>query len=251
MNMGKLEGKTALITGGNSGIGLATAKLFAHEGADVFITGRRQEALNAAVAEIGSRAIGVQGDVSNLNDLDRLVAAIKAKGVFLDILFANAGGGTLAPIADVTEEHYYQIFDTNVKGVVFTVQKLLPLIKDGGSIILNSSIAGSMGMDSFSMYSGAKAAVRNFARGWANDLKSRRIRVNAISPGVVITPGYSGLGMNDDQIKEYAAQSATKTPSGRTGDPEEIAKAVLFLASDDSSFVNAENLIVDGGFSLV
>jgi NAD(P)-dependent dehydrogenase (short-subunit alcohol dehydrogenase family) len=232
------------------GLGIATAKLFAHEGADVFITGRRQEALNAAVAEIGPRAMGVQGDVSNLNDLDRLVVAIKAKGVALDILFANAGG-TLAPIADVTEEHYHQIFDTNVKGVVFTVQKLLPLIKDGGSIILNSSIAGSMGMDSFSMYSGAKAAIRNFARGWANDLKSRRIRVNAISPGVVITPGYSGLGMNDNQIKEYAAQSATKTPSGRTGEPEEIAKAVLFLASNDSSFVNAENLVVDGGFSLV
>jgi NAD(P)-dependent dehydrogenase (short-subunit alcohol dehydrogenase family) len=169
----------------------------------------------------------------------------------LDIVFANAGAGTLASIAEVSEEHYHEIFDTNVKGVVFTVQKLLPLIKDGGSIILNSSIAGSMGMDSFSMYSGAKAAVRNFARGWANDLKSRRIRVNTISPGVVITPGYSGLGMNDDQIKEYAAQSATKTPSGRTGEPEEIAKAVLFLASDDSSFVNAENLVVDGGFSLV
>jgi NAD(P)-dependent dehydrogenase (short-subunit alcohol dehydrogenase family) len=251
MNMGKLEGKTALITGGNSGIGLATARLFAHEGADVFITGRRQDALNIAVAQIGPKGTGVQGDVSNLSDLDRLVAAIKAKGVSLDIVFANAGAGTLASIAEVSEEHYHEIFDTNVKGVVFTVQKLLPLIKDGGSIILNSSIAGSMGMDSFSMYSGAKAAVRNFARGWANDLKSRRIRVNAISPGVVITPGYSGLGMNDDQIKEYAAQSATKTPSGRTGEPEEIAKAVLFLASDDSSFVNAENLVVDGGFSLV
>jgi NAD(P)-dependent dehydrogenase (short-subunit alcohol dehydrogenase family) len=246
-----LKERPLSLRGGNSGIGLATAKLFAHESADVFITGRRQEALNTAVAEIGSRAIGVQGDVSNLNDLDRLVVAIKAKGASLDILFANAGSGTLAPIADVTEEHYHQIFDTNVKGVVFTVQKVLPLIKDGGSIILNSSIAGSMGMDSFSMYSGAKAAIRNFARGWANDLKSRRIRVNAISPGVVITPGYSGLGMNDDQIKEYSAQSATKTPSGRTGEPEEIAKAVLFLASDDSSFVNAENLIVDGGFSLV
>jgi NAD(P)-dependent dehydrogenase (short-subunit alcohol dehydrogenase family) len=227
-----------------------TAKLFPHESADVFITGRRQDALNIAVAEIGPKAIGVQGDVSNLKDLDRLLAAIKAKDVSLNIVFANAGAGTLVPIAEVTE-HYHEIFDTHVKGVVFTIQKLLPLTKDGGSIILNSSIAGCMGMESCSMYSGAKAAIRNFARGWANHLKSRRIRVNAISPGVVITPGYSGLGMNDDQIKEYAAQSATKAPSGRTAEPEEIAKAVLFLAWNDSSSVNAENLVVDGGFSLI
>jgi len=249
--MGKLTGKTAVVTGGNSGIGLATAKLFAQEGAQVFITGRRQEALNAAVKEIGHAATGIQGDVSNLGDLARLAEGLKAKGVVLDIIFANAGSGTFAPIADVSEEHYHKIFDTNVKGVVFTVQKLLPLMKDGGSIILNSSITESKGMDSFSMYSGAKAAVRNFARGWAADLKPRRIRVNAVSPGVVITPGYSAIGMNDDQIKEYAAASAANTPSGRTGEPEEIAKAVLFLASDESSFVNAENLVVDGGFSLV
>jgi NAD(P)-dependent dehydrogenase (short-subunit alcohol dehydrogenase family) len=249
--MGKLTGKTAVVTGGNSGIGLATAKLFAQEGAQVFITGRRQEALNAAVKEIGHAATGIQGDVSNLGDLARLAEGLTAKGVVLDIIFANAGSGTFAPIADVSEEHYHKIFDTNVKGFVFTVQKLLPLMKDGGSIILNSSITESKGMDSFSMYSGAKAAVRNFARGWAADLKPRRIRVNAVSPGVVITPGYSAIGMNDDQIKEYAAASAAKTPSGRTGEPEEIAKAVLFLASDESSFVNAENLVVDGGFSLV
>jgi len=249
--MSKLSGKTAVITGGNSGIGLATAKLFAREGARVFITGRRQEALTKAVQEIGTNAVGIQGDVSNLGDLSRLAQELKEKGVALDIIFANAGSGTVLSIADVTEEHYHRIFDTNVKGVVFTVQKLLPLMKDGGSIILNSSITESKGMESFSMYSGAKAAVRNFARGWATDLKERRIRVNAISPGVVITPGYSGLGMNDEQIKEYAAASSAKTPAGRTGEPEEIAKAVLFLASDESSFVNAENLVVDGGFSLV
>jgi NAD(P)-dependent dehydrogenase (short-subunit alcohol dehydrogenase family) len=249
--MGKLSGKTAVITGGNSGIGLATAKLFAREGARVFITGRRQEALTKAVQEIGTNAVGIQGDVSNLGDLSRLAQELKEKGVALDIVFANAGSGTVLSIADVTEEHYHQIFDTNVKGVVFTVQKLLPLMNDGGSIILNSSITESKGMESFSMYSGAKAAVRNFARGWATDLKDRKIRVNAISPGVVITPGYSGLGMNDEQIKEYATASSAKTPAGRTGEPEEIAKAVLFLASDESSFVNAENLVVDGGFSLV
>jgi NAD(P)-dependent dehydrogenase (short-subunit alcohol dehydrogenase family) len=249
--MGKLDGKTALITGGNSGIGLAAAKLFAKEGAYVFITGRRQEPLDKAVAEIGPNAAGIQGDVSKLEDLDRLVIAIKATGRAIDIVFANAGAGTMASIADVTEEHYNQVFDTNVKGVVFTVQKTLPLMNDGGSIILNASISESKGMESFSMYSGSKAAIRNFARGWANDLKSRRIRVNAISPGVVITPGYSGLGMNDEQIKAYAEQQSARTPSGRTGEPEEIGKAALFLASDDSSFVNAENLIVDGGFSLV
>jgi NAD(P)-dependent dehydrogenase (short-subunit alcohol dehydrogenase family) len=249
--MGKLSGKTAVITGGNSGIGLATAKLFVQEGAQVFITGRRQEALTKAIQEIGPNAVGIQGDVSNLGDLARLAQELKEKGVALDIVFANAGSGTVLSIAEVTEEHYHQIFDTNVKGVVFTVQKLLPLMKDGGSIILNSSITESKGMESFSMYSGAKAAVRNFARGWATDLKDRKIRVNAISPGVVITPGYSGLGMNDEQIKEYAAASSAKTPAGRTGEPEEIAKAVLFLASDESSFVNAENLVVDGGFSLV
>jgi len=244
--MGRLSGKTALITGGNSGIGLATAKLMAQEGAKVFITGRRQEALTSALNEIGPLGVGIQGDVSKIADLTRLAAELTA-----DILFANAGAGTVLPIADVTEEHYYQIFDTNVKGVVFTVQKLLPIMNDGGSIILNSSITESKGMEAFSMYSASKAAVRNFARGWANDLKPRKIRVNAISPGVVITPGYNGLGMNDDQIKEYAAQSSARTPAGRTGQPEEIAKAVLFLGSDESSFVNAENLIVDGGFSLV
>lgn len=249
--MGRLSGKTAVITGGNSGIGLATAKLFAQEGAQVFITGRRQEALTTALKEIGANAKGIQGDVSKLDDLTRLAGELKAQGVKLDILFANAGSGTVVPIGDVSEEHYHQIFDTNVKGVVFTVQRLLPLMKESGSIILNASITESKGMEAFSMYSGAKAAVRNFARGWATDLKARRIRVNAISPGVVITPGYSGLGMNDEQIKEYAAAASEKTPAGRTGEPEEIAKAVLFLASDESSFVNAENLVVDGGFSLV
>jgi NAD(P)-dependent dehydrogenase (short-subunit alcohol dehydrogenase family) len=249
--MGELSGKTAVITGGNSGIGLATAKLFVQQGAKVFITGRRQEALTEAVKEIGQGATGIQGDVSNLADIDRLALGLRAAGITLDIIFANAGAVSIASIAEVSEEHYHQIFDTNVKGVVFTVQKLLPLMNDGGSIILNSSITESKGMEALSMYSGAKAAVRNFARGWANDLKTRKIRVNAISPGVVITPGYSGLGMNDDQVKEYAAQSSAKTPSGRTGQPEEIARAVLFLASDSGSFVNAENLVVDGGLSLV
>ncbi|GAA3766837.1 SDR family oxidoreductase [Terriglobus aquaticus] len=249
--MGRLSGKTALITGGNSGIGLATAKLMAQEGAKVFITGRRQGALTDALKEIGPLGVGIQGDVSKIGDLTRLAAELTAEKVKLDILFANAGAGTVLPIADVTEEHYYQIFDTNVKGVVFTVQKLLPVMNDGGSIVLNSSITESQGMEAFSMYSASKAAVRNLARGWASDLKPRKIRVNAVSPGVVITPGYSGLGMNDEQIKEYAKQSSAKTPAGRTGQPEEIAKAVLFLASDESSFVNAENLVVDGGLSLV
>jgi NAD(P)-dependent dehydrogenase (short-subunit alcohol dehydrogenase family) len=244
---GKLEGKIALVTGGSSGIGFATAQRFVKEGAHVYITARRQRELDEAVKTIGRNVTGIQADVSNPTDLDRLYAQIKREKGKLDTIFANAGGGTSLPLGAITVEQYNDTFDTNVKGVIFTVQKALPLLQDAGTIVLNASITGSKGMGAFSVYAASKAAVRNLARGWATDLKDRKIRVNAVSPGVVVTPGYKTAGMTDEQIQGFAAQMATTIPLGRTGEADEIAKAVLFLASDDSSFVNAAELVVDGG----
>jgi NAD(P)-dependent dehydrogenase (short-subunit alcohol dehydrogenase family) len=244
---GKFEGKVAVITGGNSGIGLATAKRFVAEGAYVFITGRRQPQLDAAVKEIGKNVTAVQGDVAKLADLDRLYDLVRAKTSRIDILFANAGTAELASLSEITEEHFDKIFNTNVKGLLFTVQKALPLIPDGGSIILNASIVASTGNPAFSVYSATKAAVRSFARTWILDLKERKIRVNAISPGPINTPGLDGLGQTagvGDQLKEGLIASV---PMGRIGTSDEIAKAVVFLASDDSSFVTGAELFVDGG----
>src|ERR1700732_3691658 len=246
--MGKLEGKIALITGGNSGIGFATATEFVNEGAYVFITGRRDAELAAAVKEIGRNLTGIQGDVSNLGDLDRLFAQIKREKGKLDIVFANAGVAKFAPFGMITEEVYDAIFDINVKGLLFTVQKALPLMPNGASIILNASIVSSKGLPAFSVYSATKAAVRSFARTWSVDLKDRKIRVNAISPGIVPTPGYNtSLGMTQEQVDEFVQSSIGNIPLGRPGTTDEIAKAVSFLASDDSSYVTGIELFVDGG----
>ena len=249
--MGKLDNKVALVTGGNSGIGLATAKRFVAEGAHVFITGRRQKELDEAVKEIGGNVTGVQGDVSKLADLDRLFDTIKKQKGRLDTVFVNAGIAQVAPIGSISEEHYDQIFNTNVKGVVFTVQKALPLMGSGSTIVLNASIVASKGFAALSIYSGTKAAVRNFARGWAVDLKDRKIRVNVVSPGVVITPGLSTLGLTKEQEKGFIEGMVAVTPQGRTGTPDDIAKAVTFLASDESSYVNGAELFVDGGMAQI
>jgi NAD(P)-dependent dehydrogenase (short-subunit alcohol dehydrogenase family) len=249
--MGKLDNKVALVTGGTSGIGLATAKRFAAEGAQVYITGRRQKELDAAAREIGKGVVGVQGDVSNLADLDRLMETIKKQKGRLDTLFANAGGGAFGPMGMVTEEHYEQIFNNNVKGTVFTVQKAIPLMPEGSTIVLMASVAGVKGMPAFSLYSGAKAAVRNFARGWSVDLKDKRIRVNAVSPGLIPTPGYNTMGLTNEQIDGFVASMLPSIPQNRAGTPDDVAKAVLFLASDDSSYVNGAELFVDGGMAQI
>jgi len=238
--MSKLEGKIAVITGGSSGIGLATAKLFVNEGAYVFITGRRQKELDDAVKEIGSNVTGIQGDVSQLHDLDRIYETVRAKGR-IDIVFANAGVIDFAPLGTITEEHFDKIFDINVKGTLFTVQKALPLLNDGGSIILSSSVAGSKGNPGSGVYGASKAALRNFVRGWALELKDRGIRSNVVSPGPIETPPVAGLP------PERAAQLISTIPMGRMGKDDEVAKAVLFLASDDSSYVTGIELFVDGG----
>ena len=247
----KLAHKIALVTGGSSGIGFATAMRFAAEGAFVFITGRRRAELDAAVSSIGVNAFGLQGDVSRLDDLDRIYAAIAEKSGRLDVLFANAGGGAIAPLGQITEEHFDKTFDTNVRGLLFTVQKALPLMPKGASIILNASTAGTLGTPAFSVYSATKAAVRSFARNWMLDLKDRGIRVNAVSPGVVPTPGYDLLGLTKEQVEGFIDVQVLTIPSGRVGTPDEIAKAVVFLASDDSSFVNGIELFVDGGMAQV
>jgi NAD(P)-dependent dehydrogenase (short-subunit alcohol dehydrogenase family) len=250
-DMGKLEGKIALVTGGNSGIGLATAKRFVSEGAYVFITGRRTEELAAAVKEIGKNVTGVQGDVSKLADLDRLFAQIKREKGKLDIVFANAGVAKYARLGSITEELFDSIFNTNVKGLLFTVQKALPLVPDGASIILNASIVGSKGLPTNSVYSATKAAVRSFARTWTTDLKDRRIRVNAVSPGSTDTPGARDLLASSEVGEQRKKMIATVTPLGRIGTPDEIAKAVVFLACDDSSYVTGIELFVDGGLAQV
>ena len=249
--MGKLDGKIALVTGGNSGIGLATAKRFVNEGAYAFITGRRDTELAAAAKEIGRNVTGVQGDVANLADLDRLFAQIKREKGKLDIVFANAGVAKYAPFGEITEEFYDSIFDINVKGLLFTVQKALPLLPDGASIILNASIVGSKGLSSNSVYSATKAAVRSFARTWTTDLKPRRIRVNAVSPGSIDTPGLSDLLASSEAGEQRRKMITSVVPLGRLGTPDEIAKAVVFLASDDSSYVTGTELFVDGGFAQV
>ncbi len=242
----KLEGKVALVTGGTTGIGLASAQDFAAQGATVFITGRRQTELDAAVRLIGANATGIRGDIASMADLDHVFAEIKAKAGHLDILFANAGGGDMMPLSAVTEEHFDRIFSSNVKGTLFTVQKALPLLKDGGSIILTSSTTSVKGTENFSVYSASKAAVRNFARTWLLELKPRNIRVNAISPGAIRTPGLAGLVPPEHQ-EGLLTHLATMVPIGRLGQPSEIAKAATFLASDDSSFINGIELFVDGG----
>jgi NAD(P)-dependent dehydrogenase (short-subunit alcohol dehydrogenase family) len=245
---GKLSGKVALVTGGSSGIGLATAMQFVAEGAHVFITGRRQSELDAAVSAIGRNVTAVQSDVSKLGDLDRLYATIREQKGRLDVLFANAGGGAFVALEEVTEEHFDKYFGINVKGTLFTVQKALPLMVAGGAIVLNSSMVSIKGVPGFGVYAATKAAMRSFARTWVVDLKGRTIRVNVVSPGTVVTPAYkSELGLTDEQIDGFVAQAAATTPLGRAGTPDEIAKAVVFLASDDSSFVNGVELFVDGG----
>lgn len=251
MNKGKLDGKVALVTGGNSGMGLATARLFAQEGATVIVTGRRQKEVDEAVASIGSSAEGVQGDISNFADLDRLRNHIATKHGRLDVLFANAGFGAMVPLGKVTEEQFDQEFDVNVKGTFFTVQKLLDLIPDGGSIILNGSIASHKGMPAFTVYSATKAALRSFARTWTTDLKDRKIRVNVLSPGHIETPIFSKVGLNETELQAFRESSSATVPLGRLGHVDEIARAVLFLASDDSSYVAGTELTVDGGFSMV
>jgi NAD(P)-dependent dehydrogenase (short-subunit alcohol dehydrogenase family) len=237
----RLEGKTAVITGGTEGIGLAAAKLFVKEGAYVFITGRRQKELDEAVKVIGANVSGVQGDVAQMADLDRLyetVAKIKGR---IDIVFANAGVGEFVPFGAVTEEHFDMLFNINVRGTLFTVQKALPLLKDGGSIILNGSVASVKGTSAFGVYAASKAAIRSFVRTWTTDLKERRIRSNVVSPGPINTPLVSR------QSADVIARIVATVPMGRIGEPEEVAKVALFLASDDSSFVTGIELFVDGG----
>jgi NAD(P)-dependent dehydrogenase (short-subunit alcohol dehydrogenase family) len=239
--MSKLDGKVAVITGGSSGIGLATAKRFVEEGAYVFIMGRRQDELDAALNIIGKNVTGVQGDVSNLEDLDRLYKTVNGEKGRLDILFANAGSGTFAEIGAITEKDFDNTFNVNVKGVLFTVQKALPLFKDGGSIILNASTTASKGGAAFSVYSATKAAVRSFARTWTVDLKDRKIRVNAISPGPIYTPAH------EDTPQSVIDYYVSSIPLGRMGEADDVAKAALFLASDDSSYITGIELFVDGG----
>jgi NAD(P)-dependent dehydrogenase (short-subunit alcohol dehydrogenase family) len=249
--MGRLEGKIALVTGGTSGIGFATAKRFVEEGAYVFITGRRDPELAAAVKEIGRNVTGVHGDVSQLADLDRLFTQIKREKGKLDIVFANAGIAKYGPFGKITEEFYDSIFNINVKGLLFTVQKALPLLPDGASIILNASIVGSKGLPANSVYSATKAAVRSFARTWTTDLKERRIRVNAVSPGSIDTPGARDLLASSEVGEKRKKMIAESVPLGRFGTPDETAKAVVFLACDDSSYVTGAELFVDGGFAQV
>ncbi len=243
----RFDNKVVVVTGGTSGIGLATAKAFAAEGASVFVTGRRKDALEAAVKAIGPRATGVQGDMANLTDIDRVYDAVQQKHQQIDVVFANAGGGEFAPLGAISEEHYQRTFDTNVKGVLFTVQKALPLLSDNASIILNASTTSVSGTPAFSVYSATKAAVRNFARSWILDLKDRHIRVNAVSPGVTETPALNVLFGGGEQAEGTKKYLADLIPAGRVGQPEEVAKAVLFLASNEASFINGIELFVDGG----
>jgi NAD(P)-dependent dehydrogenase (short-subunit alcohol dehydrogenase family) len=248
--MKNLEGKIAVVTGGSSGIGLATAKRFVDEGAHVVITGRREIELKQAATLIKKNVTTVVSDVSRLEDLDRLFAVVKEKHGHIDILFANAGAGTIAPLAVATEAHFDQTFDVNVKGMFFTVQKALPLFKDGGSIILNSSVSNVLGLPGFTAYAASKAAVRNFARGWALELKDRKIRVNCMSPGAIDTPALATTtGLTAEQAEQAVAQFTTQIPMGRRGMPEEIAAAVVFLASDESSYITGIDLPVDGGMA--
>jgi NAD(P)-dependent dehydrogenase (short-subunit alcohol dehydrogenase family) len=245
--MGRLDGKVAVITGANSGIGLASAKRFAEEGARVFMTGRRQAELESAVKEVGHDARGIQGDIANMSDLDRLYETLRQEVGQIDVLFANAGGGEFAALTDITEEHFDRTFATNVKGTLFTVKKALPLLRDGASVILTGSTTGTTGGASFSVYSASKAAIRNFARSWIVELAPRRIRVNVLVPGATSTPGWHGLSQSEEENRAFVAVMESQIPLGRMGTPDETAAAALFLASDDSSFVNGSELFADGG----
>jgi NAD(P)-dependent dehydrogenase (short-subunit alcohol dehydrogenase family) len=245
--MDKLIGKIAVVTGANSGIGLATAKRFAKEGARVFMNARRKNELDAAVAEVGAGARGIQGDVSSLADLDQLFATVRDEAGHIDVLFANAGGGEFAALGDITEDHFDRIMATNVKGTLFTVQKALPLLKDGASIILTGSTGATTGIPAFSVYCASKAAIRNFARSWILDLAHRKIRVNVLVPGATSTPGWHDLAPTSSVHDGMVKFVESTTPLGRLGEPDETASAALFLASDDSSFVTGSELFVDGG----
>ncbi len=247
----KLEGKVAVVTGGTTGIGLGVAQGLAAGGATVFITGRRQEELDAAVEAIGHGAVGVKGDVSRLDDLDRLYDVVRQRAPQIHVLVANAGGGAFQALGAITEDEFDKTFAINVKGTLFTVQKALPLLADGASVILTSSTSTTRALPGFSVYGATKAAIRNFARHWILDLKDRRIRVNAISPGPTKTPGLQGLVANDEQWRAFEGQLAAQVPLGRVGDPREIGRAVVFLASADSSFVNGTELFVDGGMAQI
>lgn len=249
--MKRLEGKVAVVTGGTTGIGLATAKKFVEEGAYVYITGRRQTELDKAVAAIGSNVTGVQGDVAKTEDLDRLYKQIEAEKGRVDVVFANAGGGEFLSLGSITEEHYDKTFNANVKGLLFTVQKALPIMPDGATVVLNASIVSIKGFEAFSVYNASKAAVRSFARSWANDLKGRKIRVNVVSPGPIDTPAISGIAGSEENAKQFLDAMAAQVPLGRVGAPEEIASAVVFLASQESSYVNGVELFVDGGMAQI
>lgn len=249
--MDRLQGKVAVITGANSGIGLAAAKLFASEGARVFMTGRRQAELDDAVRETGGNARGVRGDVSCQGDLDHLYEVVRQEAGSIDVLFANAGGGSFSPLGAITEEQYDRTFATNVKGTLFTVQKALPLLRDGASVILTGSTAASTGIPAFSVYGASKAAIRSFARNWILDLAPRGIRVNVLAPGSTSTPGWNGLASSKEQLQEMLALTKAGTPLGRLASPDEIARAALFLASDESSYVTGTEMFVDGGAAQV
>lgn len=247
----KLEGKVALVTGGSSGIGLAIAQRFAREGAFVFVTGRRRAELEKAAKLIGTELAAIQADVASLEDLDKVYQEIKQRKGRLDVLVANAGGGTFAPIGAISEEHFDQTFGTNVRGTLFTVQKALPLLSEGASIILTGSTAGSEGIAAFGVYAATKAAIRSFARSWATDLKERKVRVNVISPGPIETPGLAALAPDDVSRESLYRAFVEQIPLGRLGQPDEVAKVASFLASDDASFVNGIELFVDGGAAQV
>ncbi|MEU7799335.1 SDR family oxidoreductase [Micromonospora arborensis] len=245
--MAQLNGKTALVTGGTTGIGLAAARRFAAEGAHVFVTGRRQQQLDEAVSAIGPNATGIRSDVSNLDDLDRVIDALTARGTGLDVLFANAGGGEFAALGTISVEHYTDTFDRNVRGTMFTVQKALPVLNDGASIILTGSTAATRGTPAFGVYAASKAAIRSFGRTWAAELTGRGIRVNTLVPGSTDTPGITGLAVSPEEAAALVQMLVAGVPMGRMGQPEEIANAALFLASDQSSFMTGAEIVVDGG----
>jgi NAD(P)-dependent dehydrogenase (short-subunit alcohol dehydrogenase family) len=249
--MKKLEGKIAVITGASSGIGLATARRFVEEGAHVVITGRREKELKEAAASMGRNVTMVAGDITRLEDLDRLYAVVKEKHGHIDALFANAGWGEVAPIGAATEAHFDKTFDLNAKGTFFTVQKAIPLFKDGGSIVLTTSVANEMGLPMFAVYAAAKAAVRSFVRSWAMELKDRKIRVNAVSPGPIETAALEKAGIPPEMMEQAIAGFTTQVPLGRRGKPEEIASVVAFLASDESTYITGVELAVDGGMAQV